>query len=310
MAQPEVDMVAVQRDAVIVQTLASRSIPDGGIDDPIVVALAAWVAQIDAGIDETVRFVVPEAAGRDLTLAQAPRRRGKHATLLAGSTVFALVVSGGAAAAVTGDPLAVVRAPLHALGTVNPFADEDSTAAERLPNQTPEIANANKLLADAHRAMGQGDPDEAAQLIAEAQAQLGDSTNPGQQNRIDKLTDRLSGGPGKSTSHPVHQNDPKGKGPADKKTHGPKDPNGKGPVDKPDHGAKDPNGKGPADKKTNQPPAKGLGKSHRDQHSTKDDAATKQAHTSNGKSGRNTSTDHGSGHATPGRAKKSPKATA
>jgi hypothetical protein len=117
-----------------------------------------------------------------------------------------------------------VRAPLQALGKANPFADSDTNSRERLPQETPATANANKVLADAQRAMAKGDTAKAQKLIAAAETLMGGAANPGQQNRIDRLNDELAG--------QTEPNEPKGKGPVDRPSQGSDDPKGKGPVDK------------------------------------------------------------------------------
>jgi hypothetical protein len=220
----EFDAVAVQQDAASVHALATRAFGEVDMNDPAVALLAAWVAEIDDGGNETRRFVMPTTPSRASPTLASAAPGGRRAALIAGSTVLALVVSGGAAAAVTGDPLAIVRAPIHALGKVNPFADSDTNARERLPQKTPATANANKLVADAQRAMAQGDTAKAQKLIAAAETLMGGGANPGQQNRIDRLNDELAG--------PTEPDDPKGKGPVDRPSQGSDDPKGKGPVDK------------------------------------------------------------------------------
>jgi len=237
MSTNEFDAVAVQQDAASVHALATRAFGEVDMNDPAVALLAAWVAQIDDGVDEVAQFVMPQngSSGSSPVAISAPR--GRRAALIAGSAAFALVVSGGAAAAVTGDPLAVVRAPLHALEKVNPFADAVTNARERLPLGTPATANANKLLADAQRAMAQGETSKAQKLIAEAEALLGGTANPGQLNRLEELKDKVAG-----------QSDPKGKGPVNAPGKGQSDPKGKGPVNAPGKGQSDPKGKGPVDK--------------------------------------------------------------
>jgi len=269
MSTNEFDAVAVQQDAASVHALATRAFGEVDMNDPAVALLAAWVAQIDDGVDEVAQFVMPQngSSGSSPVAISAPR--GRRAALIAGSAAFALVVSGGAAAAVTGDPLAVVRAPLHALEKVNPFADAVTNARERLPLGTPATANANKLLADAQRAMAQGETSKAQKLIAEAEALLGGTANPGQLNRLEELKDKVAGqsdpkgkgpvnAPGKGQSDPKGkgpvntpgkgQSDPKGKGPVNTPGKGQSDPKGKGPVNAPGKGQSDPKGKGPVDK--------------------------------------------------------------
>lgn len=257
MGADELDTVAVQQDAASVHALASRALDEVDMNDPAVAALAAWVADIDAGIDETTAFVMSQTPFGESSTIVIAASRGRRSALIAGSTVLALVVSGGAAAAVTGDPLALVRAPLHAMAKVNPFADSEPNARDRLPKQAPTTAGANKLLADAQRAMADGDTAKAQELLAEAEALLGDNANPGQLNRIDKLNGDPPGQPG-SQQQP---------------NQGSNDPNGKGPDDRPDP---DPKGKskGPGGKETTEPPRgstkRGSGKAPNDDTSNKD----------------------------------------
>ncbi len=228
MGADELDTVAVQQDAASVHALATRALDEVDMHDPAVAVLATWVAEIDSGIDETTVFVMPQTPVGESSTIVIAASRGRRTALIAGSTVLALVVSGGAAAAVTGDPLALVRAPLHAMAKVNPFVDSESNARDRLPKQAPTAANANKLLADAQRAMANGDTAKANELLADAEALLGGSVNPGQQNRIDRLK---GDPPGQSGSQQQPNQGSKGSS----------DPNGKGPVDRPDP---DPKGKG------------------------------------------------------------------
>jgi hypothetical protein len=195
MSRDELDMVAVHGDAALVDALATRSVGASDLDDPVVRALTEWGEYVDDGLDNAVTFVMPGSAG---AARAAHAGRGRRTMLVAGSTALALVVSGGAAAAVTGDPLAVVKAPLHALGTVNPFSGGETNAGDRPPNPTPTNAQANKLLADARRAMAQGHPVKAQRLLAEAKVLLGDDVNPGQQKFIDALTNALPERPGRS----------------------------------------------------------------------------------------------------------------
>lgn len=223
------------------------------MNDPAVALLAAWVAEIDEGVDEVTRFVMPRVSSPGPTALASSTARGRRTALIVGSTVLALVVSGGAAAAVTGDPLALVRAPLHAIAKVNPFAGDEPKAHETLPEQTPDRAKANKLLADAHRALANGDPAKAQTLLTEATALLGGAANPGQQNRIGKLTGDL---PGQSGSHQSAN-----MGTGDKPDQGPKGPGDKGPGDKGlgdkasrgPKGSHDPKGKGQTDTSPTKP---------------------------------------------------------
>ena len=195
MSRDELDMVAVQSDAALMDALATRSVGASDLDDPVVRALAEWREYVDDGLDGTVTFVMPGSTG---AARAAQAGRGRRTMLVAGSTALALVVSGGAAAAVTGDPFAAVKAPLHALGKVNPFSGDETNTGDRLPNPTPTKAQANKLLADARRAMAQDHPVKAQRLLAEAKVLLGDDVNPGQQKFIDALTNALPERPGRA----------------------------------------------------------------------------------------------------------------
>jgi hypothetical protein len=189
----DVDVLAVQRDGALVNALAVRGDLHDVADDPVARMLVAWVESVDAGLDDSRPWLMPE---QERTPVPPDRRRGR-AGLVAGVTAAVLVVSSGAAAAVTGDALAIVRAPIEVLGRVNPFVggqEETKDAKSGLPEAASPVAGPNKLLADAQRALAQGDVTEAARLLAQAQGLLGDATNPGQQHRIDKLTAQLGSG--------------------------------------------------------------------------------------------------------------------
>jgi hypothetical protein len=308
MPDEEFDRLAVQRDAALIHALATRTVPplDIDLDDPVVTSLVAWVDWIDAGVNEAEVFELAEH--KDRVVAKGGKRH--RAALIAGSTVAALVVTSGAAAAVSGDPFLVAKAPFTVIEKINPF-DTDGGAGERLPDRASEVAKANELLADARRAMANGDTAEAERLMAEATAALGDSANPGQQNRIDKLVaDIDSGGqnPGSGGGHP--SGGPGGGAEPDTgKPDNGKPDNGKpdknpGPVDK-DPVDKDPNSdKGQDKDPVDQDPqggsnngsktapgdngGQGSGQSDGDSRGPKGDKGS-------GKSGRNDSGDKGSG---------------
>src|SRR5262245_39033377 len=222
MAVEEVDRVAVQRDAALVHAMATRTLPPDDVDihDPIVAYLAAWVDWVDAGVDED-EPAFDLTMGKDRVMNGKDRasmgkdrvvslqgRRHRRAALIAGSTIAALVVSSGAAAAMTGDPFLVAKAPLKVIEKVNPFdnsSDDDETdqnAREDLPPTASDVAEANKLLADARRAAAHGDVEKAQRLVDKANALLGGHANPGQQHRIDKLVDDIaSGKPGQGVDN-------------------------------------------------------------------------------------------------------------
>ncbi len=235
MAREEIDRLAVQRDAALVHALATRTLPpdEVDIDHPIVTCLASWVDWVDAGIDDSVTFELPDHKDRVVQLSD---RRHSRAGLIAGSTVVALLVSSGAAAAVTGDPFIVAKAPFKVIEQVNPFDDEHD-AREQLPDQAPDVADANKLLADAQRALANGDPERAQLLLAQVTALLGDGANPGQQHRIDKLTDHINSGSGRPDSA---GNGPRDHGQSGDPGHGNKNSHANtGGSDKPDNGPRD-----------------------------------------------------------------------
>ena len=246
MADEEFDRLAVQRDAALVHALATRTAPPIDIDlsDPVVTYLESWVDWVDEGVDADEVFVLGQHKDR-----VAAKRSNRHrAALIAGSTMAALVVTSGAAAAVTGDPFIVAKAPLSVIEQINPF-DSDSSAGDRLPDNAPEVARVNALLAEAQRAMARGDTAEAERLMDEATAALGDGGNPGQQTRIDKLAEDLKAGgqsqPGQGDDHPSGGPGDSGTDPDTDKPSTGKPDKGNPDHNKPDQGTVD---KGPVDK--------------------------------------------------------------
>jgi hypothetical protein len=207
---PDVDVLAVQHDGALVSALAVRGDLDDFAGDPVAEMLGAWVKSIDDGIDDSsASWVMPEQQPTPV----APIRHRGRAGLVAGVTAAVLVVSSGAAAAVTGDALAIVRAPIEALGRVSSIGVGQDDAKDVLPEQASPVAGPNKLLADAQRALAQGDTEEAARLLAQAQGLFGDAANPGQQHRIDKLTAQLGdGNPGKDANPDQGKGADQGKG--------------------------------------------------------------------------------------------------
>jgi hypothetical protein len=207
MGDHEVDRLAMQRDAALVHALATRTLPPGDVDldDPIVTHLAVWVDWIDAGVRDGVGGATPLelAGGKDRVVAidSHRRRRPNRAAMVAGGAVVALVVSSGAAAAVTGDPFLVAKAPFEALQKVNPFSsdgDTEQNARDQLPDHAPDVAKANKLLADAQRVAAHGNFEKAQRLVEEAKAMLGDRIDAGQQHRLDHLTEVVAVGTGQT----------------------------------------------------------------------------------------------------------------
>jgi len=303
MADEEFDRLAVQRDAALVQALATRAVPplDIDLDDPVVTCMAAWVDWIDAGVNEAKVFEL--AAHKDRVAAS--HRRSPRAAMIAGSTVAVLVVTSGAAAAVSGDPFMVAKAPFSVIQKINPF-DNDDSARQRLPDQAPAVADVNKLLADAQRAMANGDAAEAERLIAEATAALGNSANPGQQNRIDKLVEDIDSGgqnqPGSGGGNPGGGGNGKDPDSGDPDNGTPDKDNGpvdKDPVDKDPNSDKgqdkdpvDKNPQGGSNKGSNSEPGSNGGQGS---GQNGDDSRGPKADKGSGKSGRNDSDDKGSG---------------
>ena len=313
MADEEFDRLAVQRDAALVHALATRTVPplDVDLNDPVVTSLVAWVDWVDAGVNEVEVFELADHKDRFV----ATRGKRHRAALIAGSTVAALVVTSGAAAAVTGDPFIVAKAPLSVIEKINPF-DSDGGSGDRLPEKASDVAKANALLAEAQRAMANGDSAEAERLLAEATAALGDSANRGQQNRIDKLVEDIdsggqskpgSGGDGSSgggngtepdtgnpdTNKPDNDKPDREPGPVDKDPVD-KDPNSDNGQDK-DPVDKDPQGGSGNGSKTEPGDTGGSGSGHNDDDSSRGPKDDKGA----GKSGRNDSGDKGSGDTKP-----------
>ena len=321
MADEEFDRLAVQRDAALVHALATRTVPPLDVDlyDPVVTSLVAWVDWVDAGVNEAAVFELADHKDR----VGATHGKRRRAALIAGSTVAALVVTSGAAAAVTGDPFIVAKAPFAVIEKINPF-DNDGGSGERLPEKASDVAKANARLAEAQRAMANGDSAEAERLVAEATAALGDSVNPGQQNRIDKLVENIdSGGQSKpgsgggdssgggngtepdtgnpdtkpdkdkpDTSKPDREPGPVDKDPVDK------DPNGEKAEDK-DPVDKDPQGDSGNGSKTEPGDTGGSGPGQGDDDSSREPKDDKGA----GKSGRTDSGGKGSGDTKPDRDK-------
>jgi hypothetical protein len=315
MVYEEFDRLAVQRDAALIHSLATRTVPplDVDLEDPVVTSLVAWVDWVDVGVNEAEVFELAEHKDR-VVAAHGKRRR---AALIAGSTIAALVVTSGAAAAVTGDPFIVAKAPFTVIEKINPF-DTDGGGEQRLPEKAADVAKANALLAQAHRAMANGDTAEAERLMAEATAAFGDNLSPGQQNRIDKLVEMIdskgqnqpgSGAGGEpGTDEPDTSPGPDDKDSVDKDLVD-KDPVDKDPVDKDpntDKGQdKDPVDKDPVDKDpqggSNNGSTTDPGDSGEHGPGQIDDDTSRgpKGDKGSGKSGRNDSGDKGSGDGKP-----------
>ena len=197
MSRHELDVVAVQQDAVTVQALSTRSTRRPGPRRPC--RCSCWPPGCRGSTQASTTPVV-RVSSRSRSCGQrraGGRAKGSARGLVAGSTVLALVVSSGAAAAVTGDPLLVVRAPFEVLGEGEPLRRR-RVGRTRPPSRTG--TGGGRCQQAARRcpagAWHRGDVEEAERLLAEAEALLGDAVNPGQQNRIDKIADGIAGNTG------------------------------------------------------------------------------------------------------------------
>ena len=156
---PDVDVLAVQHDGALINALAVRGDLDAFADDPVAGLLVAWVESIDAGIDD--EQVVGWCPSRSATPVTPVRHRGR-AGLVAGVTAAVLVVSSGAAAAVTGTRWRSCARRSRSSGGSAPSTVGQDDAKAALPEPAAPVAGPNKLLADAQRALAQGDTEEAA----------------------------------------------------------------------------------------------------------------------------------------------------
>lgn len=156
-----VDMLAVQRDADVLDALARRLEPEPG-DEEVRWLLAALAADVDDGL---AGLLAEEAASDEATVLELPRERRAAKRALAGALVAAGLLSvSGVAAAVTGDPLAAYRgvyaAVLHG-------GDAPSSDAS-------EIAALHHRLAGARAAIAQGDLVAAQGAITDVRSRLAD----------------------------------------------------------------------------------------------------------------------------------------
>jgi hypothetical protein len=241
MSGDELDPAAIGRDAALIQALSRRTSPPSDVErDAVVESLTAWVGWVDtpAGIDVALPMPTPRSLGRDRVVSLDAQRQ-RRAALVVGATIAALVVSSGAAAAVTGDPFAVARAPLSVIEQFSPFGDGSSNARESLPDPASPTADVNKLLADAQRAVAAGEFDEAERLLDQAGAALGEGANPGQEHRIDRLLDLVANGPdhgpGQGQAHGHDGTADQGKGTSNRP--GGRADHAHGQIADPDHGS-------------------------------------------------------------------------
>jgi hypothetical protein len=237
-AREPLDLAAVGRDDAALDRLARRApLSDEEATDPVLCALAALVADVDApstvalpGKEWTGRWDQDSALAADDAAAAAvvdlaPRERRRLAPTLVGSAVVAglvLVSGGAAAAAVTGSPLAPVRAAIHAFHAVLGDPPDGSADPSGSANQSPgpaadasDTARVNAGLAGVGAALATGD-------LAAAQHQLADvlalvavlpDLPPGLQHRLEHLqarVDRLSDPTGAGSGGPAGRPAPPG----------------------------------------------------------------------------------------------------
>jgi len=225
------DLISVQRDDELLDLIGlRRALAE---DDEVTRLLAALAAEVDDALPAQPTRTsdlgsVPESA--PLPVADAPglgRRFGTAgvaaAVLLGGSVALS-----GAAAAVTGDPLAPYKTVGHAVGSVgSAVGDALSFGDDDLPEQAAPIAHLNKRLAGARAALAHGNTTEVRALVDQLTAllatdDLSEEQRAALQQRLDKLEDSLS----RATAADGEGKRPTDKAPVDKA------PTDKAPVDK------------------------------------------------------------------------------
>jgi len=236
------DLLAVQRDDELLDLLgARRTVPAG--DD-----VAGLLAALAAEVDEAMPAVPVPTHAPPTTAAPTAETSGHTRRLGAAGAAAAVLLGGsvalsGAAAAVTGDPLAPYKTVGHAVGTVSSAVGSAvgqalSFGEDDLPEQAAPIAHLNKRLSGARAALAHGDSTQVRALVQEltavlATADLSDEQRAAVQQRLDKLEDALAKAP---PARPDGTAKGGGKAPTDKA------PAGKAPTDKA------PAGKAPADR--------------------------------------------------------------
>jgi hypothetical protein len=204
------DMVAVTEDAYLVDQLSRRAGVDDVravfADDRVAQLLVSLVADVDDDLpladNHSLATTMPggrpwEAAGTALP----KERRRPLALVTAAAVAGAVLLSSGAAAAVTGSPLTPWRAAVHAVWS----PEQGATLAEprSLPSQAADPAQVNQRLSGVGAALAQGRLDDARDQLAAARALVdaGADLPPGQEQRLQNLETRLQslldGKPGK-----------------------------------------------------------------------------------------------------------------
>ena len=202
------DLLAVQRDDELLDLLgARRAVSDA---DEVGRLLAALAAEVDDAMPKAP-FVVAAPGSAAAPAADTPG----HARRLGAAGVAAAVLLGGsvamsgAAAAVTGDPLAPYKTVGHAVGTVghavghavgnvgSAVGNALSLGEDDLPEQAATIAHLNKRVAGARAALAHGDTAQVQAVVDEltavlATADLSDEQRAALQQKLDRLEDSLA----------------------------------------------------------------------------------------------------------------------
>jgi hypothetical protein len=257
------DLIAVQRDDELLDLIGLRRAVAG--DDEVTRLLAALAAEVGDALPAQPTGTSDLGSGPDPAPLPAADAAGLGRRLGAAGVAAAVLLGGsvalsGAAAAVTGDPLAPYKTVGHvvvgvgsAVGSVgSAVGDALSFGDDDLPEQAAPIAHLNKRLAGARAALAHGDTTEVRALVDQLSAVLAtdglsEEQRAALQQRLDKLEDSLArataaDGEGKKPTEKV----PAEKAPADE---APADeaPADKAPADKAP-ADKAPADKAPADK--------------------------------------------------------------
>jgi hypothetical protein len=260
----DADLLLVRQDALLVDAVALRADLSTFAGDPLAALLAALAADVDADGPPLPRAVpTPAAPRRRLVLAGGQTRRG---TVVALTAAALLATSSGVAAAVTGDPLAVIRQAARAVtgsvaepeaGDAGPTSSTgpgapadrapgtDRDGAAELPDDAAAEAAVNHGLVRVGALLAHGDLDRARALLAAAEAQLAADGDVavGLQQRLRALSERIdraqaqANEPGATTAHGDGKGQPGGARtsdpvPADQTQAKPKDAKEQGATDR------------------------------------------------------------------------------
>ena len=195
----------MQRDDELLDLLGLRRRPWRADDRGRPRLLAALAAEVDdglAGLLDDADLPIPAAPPPPGADAAGHGRRLGAAGVAAAVLLGGSVALSGAAAAVTGDPLAPYKTVGHVVGPCRrdvgaAVGDALSFGDDDLPEQAAPIAHLNKRLAGARAALAHGDTTEVRALVDEltavlATADLSDEQRAALQQRLDKLEDSLA----------------------------------------------------------------------------------------------------------------------